>query len=131
MQFPTSLQPEEIAAILLLALYHVTLYSLVKLQPNRTVIGITRQARCLWIKYLIQQKQSILAIQTLRNWIMQSTMLGATSSSLSIGLIAFLATTSAVDQESSAATPASTSITRGLLKMDVSFPVKIGKKKTA
>ncbi len=122
------LRAEEIAAITLLILYHVALFSLVKWQPNRSVIGITRQARCLWIKYLIEQKQSILAIQTLRNWIMQSTVLGATSSSLSIGLIAFLATTSVFEEEGESSSNSSQS--RGLLKIDASFPIKIGKKKT-
>lgn len=93
-QYLIALMPEfdSIAFGLTLCLYfiyHMGLFFLFKRYPEKTVIGITRSARVVWTKLVINKRDSILCVQTLRNWILQSSLLASTSITICVGLLAF------------------------------------------
>jgi uncharacterized membrane protein len=77
-----------------LVLYHCIYFYQAYQKPDTTVFGVTRSARHRWVRDIIRRKNGILAVQTLRNWIMMSSLLGSTSMALTVGAIAFLATMS-------------------------------------
>ncbi|TPX46781.1 hypothetical protein SeLEV6574_g03040 [Synchytrium endobioticum] len=69
--------------------------------PETTVIGTIRKVRRDWIyalgRPIAQQNQgsiTVLAVQTLRNWLMMSAALGSVTIALSVGTMALLATMS-------------------------------------
>lgn len=71
--------------------YHLALSLLVSACPQLTVIGVTRKARVWWVETLIDKQTPIIAVQTLRNWIMQASLLATSASVVSIGLVTFMA----------------------------------------
>ncbi|XP_057419236.1 uncharacterized protein LOC130713490 [Lotus japonicus] len=78
--------------VLVLGIYHVwLLYTLIH-YPSRTVIGLNAQTRYQWALYLMNDplKNGILAVQTIRNNMMASTLLATTAITLSslIGVFA-------------------------------------------
>ena len=49
-------------------IYHILLAIIIKKTPNKSVIGVTRRARRVWVRKLILEKnQGVLVVQTLRN----------------------------------------------------------------
>jgi uncharacterized membrane protein len=88
------LKPEytEIALTLLslgvLFSYHLQLYRQVRNNPLTTAIGLTDHARHAWVQNIVEKKRDILAVQTLRNWVMASTFLASTAILISLGLVA-------------------------------------------
>jgi uncharacterized membrane protein len=88
------LKPEltEVALTLLslgmLFFYHFQLYRQVRNNPLTTAIGLTNHARRAWVQNIIDKKRDILAVQTLRNWVMASTFLASTAILISLGLVA-------------------------------------------
>ncbi|KND03914.1 uncharacterized protein SPPG_01365 [Spizellomyces punctatus DAOM BR117] len=62
-----------------LTLYHVYLVRCVKRTPGRTVYGLTSSARRVWVAAIMYRKNEILAVQSLRNWVMASSFLATTA----------------------------------------------------
>lgn len=85
--------------MLILVTYHIwLLYRIVK-HPTKTVIGINTINRRFWVGAMMEDasKNGVLAVQTLRNNIMASTLLASTAITLS-SLIAVLMTSSSGDR---------------------------------
>ncbi|KAJ3410830.1 hypothetical protein HDV05_003191 [Chytridiales sp. JEL 0842] len=90
--------PTQIATIIavtlstaLFLLYHVLLLHQIRTHPARTVYGLSKSSRRIWVASIMFRKQDILAIQTLRNYIMGSSFMASTSVAICFGFIAFLA----------------------------------------
>ncbi|KAJ8632512.1 hypothetical protein MRB53_025848 [Persea americana] len=71
--------------------YHIWLFYRILKHPMKTVVGINAATRLLWVQTMMQDtsKNGILAVQTLRNNIMASTLLASMAIMLS-SLIALL-----------------------------------------
>ncbi|GAB4854104.1 hypothetical protein Ancab_022687 [Ancistrocladus abbreviatus] len=82
-------------AVLIQAAYHVWLWHKVRTQPLNTIIGINACGRRYWVSSIMKDndKKNILAVQTLRNTIMGSTLMATTSILLCSGLAAVLSST--------------------------------------
>ncbi|KAJ7543404.1 hypothetical protein O6H91_09G036800 [Diphasiastrum complanatum] len=80
--------------------YHAFLFYKVKRNPLQTVMGINHTARTTWVYAVMKDndKKNILAVQTLRNTIMASTLMASTSILMSSGLAAFISSTYNVKQ---------------------------------
>ncbi|KAM7459706.1 hypothetical protein LguiA_036700 [Lonicera macranthoides] len=78
--------------------YHLWLWHKVRTQPLTTIIGTNARARRLWVSAIMKdnEKKNILAVQTLRNTIMGSTLMATTSILLSSGLAAVISSTYSV-----------------------------------
>ncbi len=79
------------AAFLALILYHVHLIYQVRKQPLNTSMGITNHLRGHWVESIMQNNRDILAVQTLRNWVMASSFLASTAILISLGLVSIAA----------------------------------------
>lgn len=79
--------------LFLMAAYHVWLLHQIVSNPTRTVIGFNAINRRFWVRAMMEDvsKNGVLAVQTLRNNIMASTLLASTAIMLS-SLIAVLMT---------------------------------------
>ncbi|KAI3686451.1 hypothetical protein L1987_80128 [Smallanthus sonchifolius] len=79
--------------MLVMAVYHVWLLYQIRRKPVHTVIGMNAINRRFWVRSMMEdtQKTGVLAVQTLRNNIMASTLLASTAIMLS-SLIAVLMT---------------------------------------
>ncbi|KAG8471982.1 hypothetical protein CXB51_036752 [Gossypium anomalum] len=75
--------------------YHCWLWHKVRTQPLATIIGINSTGRRFWVSAIIKdnEKKNILAVQTLRNTIMGSTLMATTSILLCAGLAAVISST--------------------------------------
>lgn len=75
--------------------YHVWLWHKIRTQPLTTIIGTNAVGRRLWVSAIMKDndKKNILAVQTLRNSIMGSTLMATTSILLSCGLAAIISST--------------------------------------
>ncbi|CAL1354629.1 unnamed protein product [Linum trigynum] len=82
--------------VLLMLLYHAWLLFTILRHPTRTVIGINAQSRHQWVHALMTDplKNGVLAVQTLRNNIMASTLLATTAITLSSLISVFVSSTS-------------------------------------
>ncbi|KAM7277991.1 hypothetical protein ACFE04_005125 [Oxalis oulophora] len=78
--------------------YNVYLWHKVQTQPLSTIIGTNSIGRRLWVSSIMMDndKKNILAVQTLRNSIMGSTLMATTSILLSAGLAAVISSTYSV-----------------------------------
>ncbi|KAG1331994.1 hypothetical protein COCNU_02G019620 [Cocos nucifera] len=80
--------------LLLPILYHGWLWHKVRFQPQQTTIGINSSGRRLWVLAIMKDdKKSVLAVQTMRNAIMGSTLMATTSILLCSGLAAVISST--------------------------------------
>jgi len=75
------------ASFLLLILYHLHLIYQVRTRPLTTAMGITNHLRGHWVESIIKNNRDILAVQTLRNWVMTSSFLASTAILISVGLV--------------------------------------------
>ncbi|EXC02511.1 hypothetical protein L484_004292 [Morus notabilis] len=75
--------------------YHVWLWYKVRTQPLTTIIGLNMTGRRLWVSAILEDidKKNILAVQTLRNNLMGSTLMATTSILLCTGLAAVISST--------------------------------------
>jgi uncharacterized membrane protein len=78
-----------LAAVSIL-IYHVHYYFQVKRFPRQTAIGITRHLRTFWVEMIMEQKRDILAVQTLRNWVMASSFLASTAILIGLGILSYI-----------------------------------------
>ncbi|KAF9617548.1 hypothetical protein IFM89_037360 [Coptis chinensis] len=78
--------------------YHVWLWHKVRTQPLTTIIGTNATGRRLWVSAMMKDndKKNILAVQSLRNAIMGSTLMATTSILLCSGLAAVISSTYSV-----------------------------------
>ncbi|KAL6181483.1 hypothetical protein ACLB2K_048138 [Fragaria x ananassa] len=79
-----------------LGTYHVWLLITVLRHPIRTVIGLNSQSRHQWVLSMMSDplKNGVLAVQTIRNNIMASTLLATTAITLSSLISVFVSSTS-------------------------------------
>lgn len=77
----------ELAALLLLVVYHTALALLWRKAPERTQRGRANRLRRDWVAEIIASKRDILAVQTMRNWMMSATLLASTSILIGAGLL--------------------------------------------
>ena len=75
------------ASFLILFGYHAYLVYRVIHRPLTTSIGVTTHLRSHWVEYIMKEGKDILAVQTLRNWVMASSFLASTSILICLGLI--------------------------------------------
>ncbi|XVF89507.1 hypothetical protein PTKIN_Ptkin19aG0135200 [Pterospermum kingtungense] len=82
-------------AFLMSLAYHLWLWHKVRTQPLTTIIGINARGRRFWVSAMMKDndKKNILAVQTLRNSIMGSTLMATTSILLCAGLAAVISST--------------------------------------
>ncbi|KAJ8766100.1 hypothetical protein K2173_020616 [Erythroxylum novogranatense] len=78
--------------------YHAWLWHKVRVQPLTTIIGTNATGRRYWVSAMMKDndKKNILAVQSLRNLIMGSTLMATTSILLSAGLAAIVSSTYSV-----------------------------------
>lgn len=83
---------------LVVTFYHLWLWHKVRTQPETTIIGINARGRRFWVSAIVKDndKKNILAVQTLRNTIMGSTLMATTSILLCSGLAAVISSTYSV-----------------------------------
>lgn len=79
--------------ILLYAAYHVFLYYRFRKNPLSTTVGHNHAARKLWCQMVMKERRDILAVQTIRNTLMSSSLLASTSLTLSAVVAAYLVNT--------------------------------------
>jgi len=75
------------AAIVLLTAYHVHLVYKVRSAPLTTSIGLTNQLRRDWVETMMSEKRDLLAVQTLRNWVMASSFLASMAILIGLGVL--------------------------------------------
>jgi uncharacterized membrane protein len=78
-------------SFLLLFGYHAYLVYRVIHRPLTTSIGITTHLRSHWVEHIMKDGRDILAVQTLRNWVMASSFLASTAILICLGLISIAA----------------------------------------
>jgi uncharacterized membrane protein len=78
-------------SVFLFVAYHVILLYKIHANPAQTVYGLSKSSRRIWVASVMFRKQDILAIQTLRNWIMASSFMASTAMAICFGFVAFLA----------------------------------------
>ncbi|CAL1352949.1 unnamed protein product [Linum trigynum] len=85
-------------AFMVIAGYHAWLWHKVRTQPFSTTLGTNAAGRRYWVAAMMKdnEKKNILAVQTLRNLIMGSTLMATTSILLSAGLAAIISSTYSV-----------------------------------
>ncbi|CAO2821414.1 unnamed protein product [Amaranthus hypochondriacus] len=80
------------SGLLVMVCYHVWLFHKIIKQPTKTIVGIHAINRRYWVQAMMEDsKNGVLAVQTLRNNIMASTLLASTAIMLS-SVIAVLMT---------------------------------------
>ncbi|CAL0323860.1 unnamed protein product [Lupinus luteus] len=78
--------------------YHVWLWHKVRTKAFSTIFGIDANGRCLWVSTMMKDidKKNIIAVQSIRNMIMGSTLMASTSILLCCGLGAVISSTYSV-----------------------------------
>ncbi|MFZ5448136.1 MAG: DUF599 domain-containing protein [Thermodesulfobacteriota bacterium] len=79
------------AAFFLLGLYHLYWIYQIRYNPLATSVGITNHLRGHWVEHVMEEKLDILAVQTLRNWVMASSFLASTGIIICLGLLSVAA----------------------------------------
>ncbi|MEJ2037695.1 MAG: DUF599 domain-containing protein, partial [Desulfosarcinaceae bacterium] len=73
------------ASFLLILIYHWHLARQVRRRPLQTAMGITNHVRTQWVRSVMQEKNNILAVQTLRNGLMAANFLASNAILISLG----------------------------------------------
>jgi uncharacterized membrane protein len=79
------------AAFLILGIYHIHWIYLIYRKPMSTAVGITNHLRAHWVESIMEDRRDILAVQTLRNWVMASSFLAYTGILICLGLVSVAA----------------------------------------
>jgi len=79
------------ASFLILGIYHVHWIYLIYRKPMSTAVGITNHLRGHWVASIMEDRRDILAVQTLRNWVMASSFLASTGILICLGLLSVAA----------------------------------------
>ncbi|XP_037493850.1 uncharacterized protein LOC105636697 [Jatropha curcas] len=81
--------------LLVMGIYHIWLLFTIIKSPSRTVIGINAESRHQWVLAIYDPlKNGVLAVQTIRNNIMASTLLATTAITLTSLISVFVSSTS-------------------------------------
>ena len=75
------------ASFLILGTYHLHWIYLIYRKPMTTAMGITNHLRGHWVESIMAERRDILAVQTLRNWVMAASFLASTGILICIGLL--------------------------------------------
>jgi uncharacterized membrane protein len=76
------------ASSLLIGGYYAFLWRMVRLNPTYTIHGVNEIARTLWVENVMRTAgDNVMAVQTLRNFIMASSLMLSTASMLIIGTL--------------------------------------------
>ena len=75
------------ASLLMFSLYNLFIWWRLKSDPIYTIQGATSLARRAWVVSVMEEKNDILAVQTLRNSTMAATFLASTAILLSVGVL--------------------------------------------
>ena len=73
--------------VALLIGYHLMLRRIFRRQPERTYRGRSNRLRRAWVETMRASGNGILAIQTLRNWVMSATLFASTAMLIGLGVI--------------------------------------------
>lgn len=76
-----------VVTVAILMGYHMHLAWKVRRTPLETAIGITNHAREKWVASVMAERRDILAVQTLRNWLMAANFLASTAMLMSLGTL--------------------------------------------
>lgn len=76
-----------VAAFLILVIYHIHLVYRIHIAPLTVSIGLTKHLRREWVQAIMEEKRDILAVQTLRNWVMASSFLASTAILIGLGIL--------------------------------------------
>jgi uncharacterized membrane protein len=79
-----------LASATLLIGYHLWFLHELQTRPHRTTIGSARALRAAWVADVMTNRRDILAVQTMRNWVMTTSFLASTAALISVGLLTFL-----------------------------------------
>ncbi|BCS88084.1 DUF599 domain-containing protein [Pseudodesulfovibrio sediminis] len=71
----------------LFTFYHLYVWWKLKTNPIYTLYGATKLAKTAWVVNVMEEKNDLLAVQTLRNSTMAATFLASTSILLAVGLL--------------------------------------------
>jgi len=74
-------------SLFLLAIYHLYLSRVFRRAPERTYRGRSDRLRHAWVETVRAADKDILAIQTLRNWVMSATLFASTSILIGLGVV--------------------------------------------
>ncbi|XP_020596679.1 uncharacterized protein LOC110036548 [Phalaenopsis equestris] len=82
--------------IVVSTVYHCWLLVMVKKWPQRTTIGVGNSGQIMWVAAMLKEndKKNVLAVQSLRNNIMGSSLVASSSFLICCGLLAFTSTIS-------------------------------------
>ncbi|MFH1596061.1 MAG: DUF599 domain-containing protein [Pseudomonadota bacterium] len=75
----------------LIIAYHIQLIHQIRTRPLTTALGVTNHLRGHWVESIMEQNRDLLAVQTLRNWVMTSSFLASTAILISLGLVSVAA----------------------------------------
>ena len=75
------------ASFAILLIYHAHLIYRIRRYPLTTAMGITDHLRGHWVESIMADNRDILAVQTLRNWVMAASFLASTAILISLGMI--------------------------------------------
>src|SRR5512139_2274239 len=71
-----------------IAAYYVFLNIKVRSNPTYTIHGVNALARSLWVEHIMRNaSKDVMAVQTLRNWIMGASLMASTAALLIIGTL--------------------------------------------
>lgn len=72
----------------IIAAYYVFLNIKVRNNPTYTIHGVNALARSLWVEHIMRNaSKDVMAVQTLRNWIMGASLMASTAALLIIGTL--------------------------------------------
>lgn len=75
------------AGFLILLVYHIHLVYQVKTDPLKTSMGLTNRLRRDWVQTVMEENRDLLAVQTMRNWVMASSFLASTAILVNFALV--------------------------------------------
>jgi uncharacterized membrane protein len=75
------------AAVLVILVYHMRLVGRVRRAPLTTAIGHNNSIRQEWVAMVMHERRDLLAVQTLRNWVMAASFLASTAIVICFGLL--------------------------------------------
>lgn len=77
----------DLMGVALLVVYHLYLRRVCRRQPERTYRGRSNRLRRAWVHTIRTKGNDILAIQTLRNWVMSATLFASTAMLIGLGIV--------------------------------------------
>jgi len=75
------------AGFLALLSYHLHLFYKIKTAPMSISIGLTNHLRREWVQTIMEERRDILAVQTIRNWVMASSFLASAAILIGLGVL--------------------------------------------